>query len=140
MAGFYVREIPFLVDPMTAFRRIPAGYLSFLLLTSALYWWLGRSDVRGVGAGFRWGALAGLTVWGALLLGLWSIAAAPADLLMGWWLGQGLELGFAGAVLGAGLGGMSLRRIWGWVGVIVLVLAAVVVALQSTGLAPAMKL
>lgn len=140
MAGFYVRDIPFLVDPVTAFRRIPAGYLSFLLLTSALYWLLGRSDVRGVGAGFRWGALAGLTVWGALLLGMWSITTAPADLLLGWWLGQGLELGFAGAVLGAGFGGMSLRRIWGWVGITVLVLAVAVVVLQSTGSAPAMKL
>ncbi len=140
LAGFYVRDIPFLVDPVTAFRRIPAGYLSFLLLTAGLYWLLVRSDVRGAGAGFRWGAVAGLTVWGALVLGLWSITTAPADLLLGWWVGQGLELGFAGAVLGAGIGGASLRRIWGWVGVSVLVLVVVVVVLQSMGLAPAVKL
>lgn len=31
MAGFYVREIPFLVDPVTAFRRIPA-VIAILLL------------------------------------------------------------------------------------------------------------
>jgi hypothetical protein len=79
-------------------------------------------------------------IWGALLLGLWSITTAPADLLLGWWVGQGLELGFAGAVLGAGVGGASLRRVWGWVGLMVLALGAVVIALQSMGLAPAVKL
>lgn len=140
MADFYVREISLLVDPATAFRRIPVGYLSFLVLTGALYWLLLRLDIRGAGAGFRWGALAGLTVWGSLLLGLWSITTAPADLLLGWWVGQGLELGIAGAVLAAGLGGVSLRRIWAWVGVAVLVLGVVVVALQTMGFAPAMKL
>lgn len=140
MADFYMRDIPFLVDPATAFRRIPVGYLTFLLLTGALYWLLLRSRIRGAGAGFRWGALAGLTVWGSLLLGLWSITTAPADLLLGWWVGQGLELGLAGAVLGAGLGGVPLRRIWGWVGVAVLVLVVVVVALQTMGFAPAVKL
>jgi hypothetical protein len=140
MAHFYVRDIPFLLDPVTAFRRIPAGYLSFLLLTGSLYWLIARSGVRGGGAGFRWGALAGLMIWGALLLGLWSITTAPADLLLGWWVGQGLELGFAGAVLGAGVGGASLRRVWGWVGLMVLALGAVVIALQSMGLAPAVKL
>lgn len=139
MADFYVREIPFLVDPATAFRRIPVGYLSFLLLTGALYWLLSRSGIRGAGAGFRWGTLAGLAVWGSLLLGLWSITTAPADLLLGWWVGQGLELGLAGAVLGAGLGGVSLRRIWAWVGVAVLVLSVVVVTLQTMGLAPASR-
>lgn len=90
--------------------------------------------------GFRWGAVVGLTVWGALLLGVWSITTAPADLLLGWWVGQGLELGIAGAVLGAGIGGTSLRRVWAWVGVIAGILVVVVVALQTAGLAPAMKL
>lgn len=33
-----------------------------------------------------------------------------------------------------------MRRIWGWVGVAVVVLGAVVVVLQSVGLAPAVKL
>ncbi len=139
LADFYVREIPFLVDPVTAFRRIPVGYLSFLLLTAALYWLLAGAGVRGARAGFRWGALAGLTVWGSLLLGLWSIATAPADLLLGWWLGQGLELGLAGAVMGAGLGGLSLRRVWVRVGVAVLVLGIVVVVLQTLGIAPAVQ-
>lgn len=139
MADFYMRETSFLVDPATAFRRIPAGYLSFLLLTTALYWLLVRSGIRGAGAGFRWGTMAGLTVWGSLLLAVWSITTAPVDLLLGWWVGQGLELGLAGAVLGAGLGGVSLRRTWGWVGVGVLVMGVVVVALQTMGLAPAVK-
>lgn len=140
LAEFYTRNSPFLLDPATAFRRIPAGYLSFLLLTAGLYWLLHRTGIRGALPGFRMGLAAGLTAWGALLLGLWSITTAPVDLLVGWWVGQGLELGLAGAVIGAGLAGMSRRRIWGRVGITVAVLVVVVVALQTLGLAPVAQL
>ena len=140
LARYYVRDIPFLVPPAVAFRRIPAGYLAFLLLTAALYWLVRQADVRGAGRGFRWGAVAGLTVWGTLLLGLWSITTAPADLLLAWWVGQGLELGLAGAVRGAARAGTPLRRIWTAVAVAVLVLFAATIGLQAAGLAPAVKI
>lgn len=140
LARLYVRQTPFLLSPDLAFRRIPAGYGAFLILTVGLYWLLGRLDVRGGAAGFRWGAGVGLVGWGALALGLWSITTAPTGLLVGWWIGQGLELALAGAVLGAGRAGVAMRRIWTLVGLCVVVLVAVVIVMQSVGWAPAVRL
>ncbi len=90
-------------------------------------------------AGFRHGAAAGAVVWGALTVGLYSISTASAPLLAGWWGGQTIELGIAGAVLGAAANRVSLTRIWAVVVVAVIGLTVATVVLQSLGLAPAMK-
>jgi len=140
LAHLYVERSPFLLPAEDAFRRIPLGYLTFLVLTAGLFWLMRRLHVRGLGAGFRLGALAGAIVWGALVLGLFSISTARVRLLTGWWVGQTAELAFAGAVLGAAANRVSARRIWLIVSVAVVVLVAATVALQSLGLAPAMKI
>lgn len=139
LARLYVEPSPFLLAPEEAFRRIPLGYLAFLGLTLSLYWFLRRLGVRGAFVGFRYGSAAGAVVWGALALGLYSISTASPALLVGWWAGQTVELGLAGAVLGAHADGVSLKRIWAIVGAAVVVFAAATIALQSLGLAPAMK-
>jgi hypothetical protein len=139
LARLYVEPSPFLLPPEEAFRRIPLGYLTFLALTVALFWLLRRLDIRGAHRGFRYGALAGAVVWGALTVGLYSISTATVALLAGWWIGQSVELGLAGAVLGAAAKGASLRRLWAIVAAAVVALAVATVALQSLGLAPAMK-
>lgn len=140
LARLYAQPSPFLLEPEEAFRRIPLGYLAFLVLTIALYWLLRRLGVRGVGAGLRLGLVAGLVIWGAMGIGLYSISTARPSLLAGWWAGQALELGLAGAVLGAAEDGVSLRRIW--MGVVVAVLGCVVatVLAQSLGWVPVMKI
>lgn len=140
LAGLYMRESPFLLDPMSAFARIPAGYLAFLLLTAGLLWLFRRLDVRGWLDGLRLGLGAGLFVWLSLALGLWSITSADPDLLLGWGVGQGFELGLAGAVLGAGRAGAPLRRLWLKVALAVLLLVAATVVLQSVGWAPAVRI
>lgn len=66
LARLYVEPSPFLLGPEEAFRRIPLGYLAFLVLTMALYWFLRRLGVRGTIAGLRYGAAAGAVVWGGL--------------------------------------------------------------------------
>jgi hypothetical protein len=139
LALVYLEPSPFLLPPEVAFRRIPLGYLSFLCLTLALFWLLRRLDIRGSHAGFRYGATAGAVVWGALVMGLFSISTATLPLLAGWWIGQAVELGLAGAVLGAAANRVPLKRIWAIVAVAVVVLVAVTVTLQSLGLAPGMK-
>jgi hypothetical protein len=139
LARLYLETSPFLLSPEQAFRRIPLGYLAFLVLTVALSWLLRRLDVRGTVAGFRYGAAAGAVVWGALAVGLYSISTATVPLLAGWWIGQAVELGLAGAVLGAAARDVPLKRIWALVGAAVIALAAATIALQSLGLAPAMK-
>jgi hypothetical protein len=139
LARLYVEPSPFLLPPEDAFRRIPLGYLAFLGLTVALFWLLRRLAIRGAGAGLRYGTAAGAVVWGALVVGLYSISTAKLPLLAGWWLGQTVELGLAGAVLGAAAHGTSLKRIWAIVTGVVIALVVATVALQSVGLAPAMK-
>jgi hypothetical protein len=139
LASLYVVPSPFLLGPEEAFRRIPLGYLAFLVLTLTLYWFLRRNAVRGAMAGFRYGAAAGAVVWGAFTVGLYSISTATMPLLVGWWIGQTVELGLAGAVLGAAAKGVPLGRIWIVVGGAVLGCLVATIVLQSLGLAPPMK-
>jgi hypothetical protein len=61
------------LDAEAAFRRIPFGYATFLMLTAGLYW-LHALRVRGAAAGLRFGIGAGALVWGAHVLGLYSIS------------------------------------------------------------------
>lgn len=139
LAPIYMRESPFLLDPMTAFARIPAGYLTFLVLTLGLLWLFRRLDVRGGRDGGKTGLAVGLFLWGTLALGLWSITTARVDTLLAWGLGQGAELGLAGMVLGAGRAGTPLARLWGRVAIAVVVLVVLTVVLQNVGWAPAVR-
>jgi hypothetical protein len=140
LARLYVRPSTFLLPAEDAFRRLPLGYLTFLILSAGLYWLFHRMHVRGSSNGFRIGAVMGGVSWGALALGLYSISTATVTLLAAWWIGQTVELAFAGAVLGAAGNRVPLKRIWLIVIVAVVVLGASTVALQSLGLAPAIKL
>jgi hypothetical protein len=140
LAKLYVKPSPFLLQPEEAFRRIPLGYLCFLVLTFSLYWLFGRLDIRGVASGFRYGAIVGCVVWGALTVGLYSISTAGLPMLLGWWIGQAIELGLAGAVLGVAADGASLKRIWAVVALAVIGCLAGTIALQMLGLAPAARM
>ena len=140
LARLYVEPSAFLLGPADAFRRIPLGYLAFLVLTLGLYWLLRRLGVRGAITGFRQGAVSGAVVWGAFAAGLYSISTVTMPLLAGWWIGQTLELGLAGAVLGAAANGVPLKRIWAIVMGAVIACVVATIVLQSLGLAPPMKL
>ena len=140
LAALYTRPSPFLLPPLTAFQRIPAGYLAFLSMIVLLLWLQTRLHIAGGRAGFVFGLRFGLLLWGALALGLWSITTADWDLLVGWWLGQALELAVAGAVIGSGLHAASLRPVGLWVLFLIVSLLILTVALQTLGLAPATRL
>ncbi len=139
LAHLSIEPSPFLLPAEEAFRRIPLGYLTFLILTIGLFWLVRRLQIRGFIAGFRLAAVAGAVVWGALVLGLYSISTASLSLLIGWWIGQTVELALAGGVLGVVANGVRLKRVWLVVGAAVVALAAATVALQSLGFAPSMK-
>lgn len=140
LARQYLVPSPFLLNPPEAFRRIPYGYLAFLMLTAALYWLIRRLDVRGANAGFRYAATAGFVVWGAVVIGLYSISTAAVSLLAGWWLGHTIELGLAGAVIGASAAGTRHRRLWAPVALAVTGCVVATVALQAIGWAPVVKM
>lgn len=140
LAGLYLQPSPFLLPPLTAFTLIPVGYLSFLLLTVLLVWLMMRLKL----AGWRQGALFGLELggltWGAFVLGLLSVSTAGLSLLIGWFIGQTLELAIAGAMVGSGLAGTRLRRLCGVVIVFVLLSVITTIILQSFGLVPTTRL
>jgi hypothetical protein len=95
-------------------------------------------------AGWRQGALFGLELggltWGAFVLGLLSVSTASFSLLFGWFIGQTLELAIAGAVIGSGLVGMRLWRLFGVVIVFVLLSVIMVIILQSLGVVPTTRI
>lgn len=140
LARWYVQPSPFLLGPNEAFQRISFGYLAFLVATGVLYWLIRRLNIRSAVAGLRFSAVAGCIVWSVFGLGLYSISTAPFPLLLGWWIGQTIESGLAGAVLGASANGVSLKRIWTLVAAAVFTFLAATVVLQSVGLAPPMKM
>src|SRR3972149_450301 len=92
LAELYLQPSPFLLPPLAAFTLIPLGYLSFLLLAILLVWLMIRLKL----AGWRQGALFGLELgglaWGAFALGLLSVSTAGFPLLVGWFIGQTLEM------------------------------------------------
>lgn len=137
LAGFYQQASPFLLPPTEAFRRIPLGYASFLLVAALIVWLLAATGTRGGWSGLKLGLVAGGLAWGSLTIGLASITTARWELLAGWWVGQTVELGVGGAVAGRALAGGSLRRLALQVVGLVFVLFVVTVVLQSVGLAPA---
>ncbi len=140
LASLYTQSSPFLLSPATAFNLIPVGYVSFLLLTVLLVWLMIRLQVVGWRGGVIFGLELGGLMWGAFVLGLLSISTAGAPLLVGWFVGQTVELGIAGAVVGSGLAGTRVwRLLWVVVGVVVVCVLATIL-LQSIGVTPITRL
>ncbi len=137
LAPLYDWDSPFLLSPEEAFVRIPFGYLGLLILVIGLAWLLLRLGVDSGRGGALVGGTIGAVVWGANLVGLWSISTAEPGLLLGWWVGQTVELGLAGFVIGALLGGSAVRRLAWRIAAIFVVAAVSAVVLQVLGYATA---
>ena len=137
LAPLYDWDSPFLLPPEQAFVRIPIGYLGLLILAIALAWLLPRFNVERGRDGAQIAGAFGAVAWGALLLGLWSISTADPGLLVGWWVGQTVELGLGGYVIGSILGGARVRAVAWRVGALLVVGAVSAVVLQTIGYAAA---
>lgn len=137
LARLYTTPSPFLLSPMESFRRIPIGYLSFLIAAGFLVWLTSRMGIRGPGEGLKFGAVLGGVMWFSLAIGLYSISTARPLLLAGWAVGQTVEMAYAGAVVGYGAKRASLRKPFVWVLATSFVLVILTIVMQSTGLAPA---
>jgi hypothetical protein len=137
LSSFYVQESPFLLPPLESFRRIPLGYLSFLITTIFLAWLVAKLELRGWRRGMVLGSLVGGVIWISLGIGMYSISTAPQSLLFGWVLGQTLEMAYAGAVIGQGFYVDRTRKLT--ITVLLLTLGFIVLTfiLQSVGLAQA---
>ncbi|HLC21289.1 MAG TPA: hypothetical protein VJM10_04175 [Candidatus Methylomirabilis sp.] len=139
LASLYVQPSPFLLPPEAAFALIPLGYLSFILFAVILLWLAAALRLIGARAGFIFGLKLGALIWGAVALGLASVSTASPALLLGWFVGQTVEMGIGGAVAGEGLQRDRLRPLV--FGVVLLLLASILltIILQSLGLAPAAR-
>jgi hypothetical protein len=140
LATFYVQPGPFLLPLDKAFRLIPLGYLSLLLLATLLVWLMRRMDIRGWRDGLIFGVKLGALLWGGMVLGLLSISTARVGLLVGWFFGQTIELGIAGMFAGSGLNGARLIRLLIVVIGLIFLSVLITIMLQSTGIAPTLRI
>jgi len=115
LAGLYAEPHPFLLPPERAFVLIPVGYLAFLLLVILLLWLMVRLKISSWQSGLIFGLQLGALIWAAFTISLISISTAPSTLMVGWFIGQTIEPGIAGLVVGAGLAADKLRKILIWV-------------------------
>jgi hypothetical protein len=137
LAPLYDWDSPFLLSPVDAFIRIPAGYVAFAVLAMALVWLLPRLGVDGGRHGAVVGGMVGAVGWGALLLGVWSISTADPALLAAWWVGHSASMAVAGFVIGSAIAGADRRSLWFRVGAVLLLGAVTAVVLQAAGYATA---
>ena len=72
-----------------------------------------------------------------MVLGLWWISTADLALLVGWWIGQSVELAVGGAVIGSLLAGTRVRTMAWRVAALLVVGVVTAVVLQTIGYAPA---
>ncbi|MDX1435890.1 MAG: hypothetical protein R3335_03705 [Anaerolineales bacterium] len=131
LESVYSQPSPFLVSAERAFLLIPVGYVSFLLMAALLTWLMARLRMTGWRQGGRFGLIVGGLTWGALILGLVSISTIPLTLALAWFLGQTVELGLGGAVIGHGAETRNLRRLLAGVIIFALAAFAATVVLQN---------
>ena len=133
LASWYSMPSPFLLPSEEAFRLIPLGYISFLILIILLIWLMLKLAIVGWRGGLFFGLKVGAVIWAALTLGLLSISTAHPILLLLWFLGQTVELGIAGMVIGSGLSTNRLRSLLVKVIVFFIVTVAIAILLQNIG-------
>jgi hypothetical protein len=140
LARLYQEPSPFLLSPEQAFKLIPLGYLSFLLVSVLIVWLLLRIKIQGRRAGLIFGLKLGALLGGASILGLLSISTASVTLMLGWSLGQLVEIGFASFVAVEFLETERPGRLLVYVLVLVLIAFIFTIVMQNTGLAPAARI
>ena len=93
-----------------------------------MVWIMYRLHLKGWRSGLVFGLVFGALTWGSFILGLFSISSASPLLLIGWFVGQTVELGIGGMVVGSGLATNRLRSLL--VKVVIFFVVAVVLAIM----------
>jgi hypothetical protein len=135
-ARMYQNGDTFMLAPTEAFRRIPLGYLAFLIVALAIVETAHRLGITRVAEGLRLGLISGGVVGSVWGLSLYSIATLEASVALTFaviWLAL-LLLGWA--VAAAGLARTSLRALTLGIATFVVVCVVTVIALQSFGVVP----
>lgn len=130
----------FMLAPAEAFRRIPLGYLAFLILAAAIVEIAYRLRVTRVAGGVRLGFVIGGALGALWSLSLLSIATLAIQVALAFaviWLALSV---LGSAVSAAGLTQDSLRGLMLRVVAFDVLCAVTVIALQSLGVVPTLKL
>ena len=140
LAGLYTQDSPFILPAEDAFRRIPLGYFSFLLLAILLRYLFVKMEIHSRKEAAKIGLMVGALIWASFALGLYSISTASPMLLFGWFVGQTVEMGIAGYFMGACLEGVERRKVFIWILLFFLAMVILTIILQLTGIAPPMEM
>lgn len=135
LSQVYSQPSPFLLPLDIAFAYIPIGYVSFLIFGIFLLWLMLKLKLQGWKQGAIFGLQVGVLTWGAFSIGLFSIATVPPTLLVALFLGQAIELGIGGGVIGHGLTQSSFGRLFVQVLIFVIVSIVIAIVLQNIGFA-----
>ena len=131
LANMYAVPNPALLDPWQAFLRIPIGYVSYLVLIVTIYWLLSLNGTKDWKAGFwfgiKFGALSGM----ASTLGQYSILTLGLNMLILWGLGQAIEFGLIGTILGAGHSTTQMKSLTVKVIMFMSIMLVLMIVLQS---------
>ena len=127
------------LPPEKLTQRIPLGYIAFLLLTILLTWIMARTNVRGWKQGASFGFKFGLLFEAASALGTISAYSVSPPLIIAWFLGGVLKDSIVCTIIGSGLGGSHLRRLWARAIVFVVIIIVVTIIMQALGYAPAIQ-
>lgn len=131
LADVYTQSNPVMLDPELAFMRIPYGYGALLVQVVLVYWLFSLIKVNewrgGTQLGFMFGGIMGI----ASILGQFSILAIELEILILWGIGQVIEFGTMGAVIGAGISDASLKKLAAKVAVLVVIAFLFTIVLQS---------
>ena len=140
LAGIYTGESQFLLPSMEAFRRIPLGYLSFLITAFFLLWIALRLDINNVKDGLLMGLGLGVVMWAAFGLGMYSITTAEPSTLLAWVVSESLKMALAGGLIGVALRDQNLRQAFKIALVAAIFLVLLTIILQSLNLAPSTQI
>jgi hypothetical protein len=131
LADVYTRSNPALLDPEQAFNRIPYGYGSLLVQVVLIYWLFSLIKVnewrKGIQMGFMFGGMMGIVS----IMGQFSILTLELEILILWGVGQVIEFGTMGAVIGAGISDASLKKLAAKVAILVVIAFLFTIVLQS---------
>lgn len=139
LANTYIQKSPFLLPAEDAFIRIPLGYLSFIFLAILLYYVLTMQQNTTRLSGLKTGLVVGGLVWVSFALGLFSISTASSQLLIGWFIGQTMEMAIGGYFMGICIEGVKKRKVFLWVFLYCILMIILTIVLQSIGWAPSMQ-
>lgn len=139
-AKLWLEPNSFLLSPQDLFRRLPLGYIAFLVQAAAYVWLAARIGVRNWKQGALFGLILGVVLNIASVLGLRSGTTASWTMLFAAWLIGGTVL-TAGACFVAGFAAEHGEK-RALLGAFLFLIGSVILIalLQSTGLVPARRM